>query len=160
MSSSTAPMAAVPASATLADLYDDLADETAHDEFPAAPVRYDPWQAHRDGQVVRTFEYLLQRRSWGDAIAQRRAAVILAAEPYAPMAEQTMGIRATWGPTPVLDVTCRTCGESVRCTAEDPLYEPLPEGGLCFGCVLVETRPDAQVGILEGVIVGAPPGGE
>lgn len=143
-------------------------------------LAWDPVLGHRYGQIRRTLDYLAARQEQDPHQLVGRAAVILLAAPAAPEAEQTLGVRladpealGADPEAPGIKVKCRRCKRRYVYQPESPYYadgllapaddDPFARppttaaNGLCFGCVLAESRIDDQTAAIEGVVIEAPP---
>jgi hypothetical protein len=104
-------------------------------------------------QHARTLRYLQDRAEREDPRIPARAAAILLAGWDAPEAEQRDGIRINTA-LEGEQVKCRDCHRKWHAIPEDPFYDATTKtDGLCFACVLIETRTTAAVPVIEGVVV-------
>jgi hypothetical protein len=137
-------------------------DLTQPIDWLAAADRYEPgwrpgwmWVRHH-----RCCRYIEERLSVArdPATVARRAAIILNAEPGAPLLELDDGIR--YDPTVEgRPVKCRNTACRRRWVAipEDPYFDGTTRAdGICLACVLLETRTDDATPVLEAVVVTRP----
>ena len=107
-------------------------------------------------QHARTLQYLTDRAERADPRIPARAANILLAGWHAGEAEQWDGIRTNTA-LEGQQVRCRACKTRWTACPEDPAYDATSKSdGLCFACVLKETRTDDAVPVIEGVVVKRP----
>jgi hypothetical protein len=129
-------------------------------DWQAVADEFEPYDGYLgEPQVGRTFWYLLERFHGGgcdQTTVALRASVILRATPDAPELERMLGVK----PNTTLEgqgVKCRACKVKWTAIPENPYYEATTRAdGLCLSCVLVETRTDDAVPVLEPTAVRRP----
>ena len=95
-------------------------------------------------QLERATAFAFQRQAQDQQVVTRRAGVILAARWNSPDCEKTMGVRCATDAFRGKRVTCRLCDSRFVAGVADDYYDATSAtDGLCFGCVLLDTRTDA-----------------
>lgn len=96
-----------------------------------------PFDAHaawRLRQMRQALGYL--HAHLGDQAATHRAAVILRAEPWHPLARRVFG--AVAATCEGQQVTCSACKRTYTCTPEDPYLDgAAPDTGICTTCLFL-----------------------
>lgn len=108
-------------------------------------------------QMERAIAYSLARQRGDQMRVTSRAGVILAARWDSPEIEQTLGVRCCTDEYRGQTVGCRLClAEYVAGVTDDYYDATSATDGLCFGCVLLDTRTDDALTELVGTVVAKP----
>ena len=98
--------------------------------------------AHQRLQLDKAMNYAKARAGQERDKVTRRAAVIAAAPPGAPWSDLELGVRHAPAALAGKRVRCRLCRKSHVCAGADYWDGATASDGLCFGCVLADTRTD------------------
>jgi hypothetical protein len=113
-----------------------------------------PDLAHTALQCRRAFAYIEARTGMADqGKVCARAAVIAGAPICAPRSELEMGVRHAPDLLTGCTVRCRSCRQSWTCLGGDYWDGTTKTNGLCFGCLLADTRTDLAQPVLTGKII-------